>query len=197
MHPRRCPSILRPPCALANVLSADWTVISRHTNGEVEDHCCRFPLVAHHGGCTSFQLANHLDKLSCDDRLWHPQLAQAMAFVRLRYTYCVLFLVAILKLAHQHTNNMSSGPTVNPVPKDAATGEILCFASAWEAEDRAIPPPPVQDPPMREFRGNTLGQSFHFRERMKLSRDKPIMGFWYGAFPYPNVARVIAQAGFE
>ena len=90
----------------------------------------------------------------------------------------------------------STGPVVNPAPKDAKTGEVLDFANAGFAAAFKVPPPPVQDPPMREYRGNTLGHPFRFRERMALSREKPMMGMWYGAFPYPGIARVIGQAGF-
>lgn len=62
-----------------------------------------------------------------------------------------------------------------------------------------VRPPPVQDPPMQAYRGAQLGQPFDLRARIKASRvdDKPMMGCWLGAFPYPEVARTIAQVGYE
>ena len=50
---------------------------------------------------------------------------------------------------------------------------------------------------MREFRGNTLHQPFNMRERMKLSREKPMLGIWLGSFAFPTMARFIAQAGWD
>ncbi|ORY32005.1 Pyruvate/Phosphoenolpyruvate kinase-like domain-containing protein [Naematelia encephala] len=76
-------------------------------------------------------------------------------------------------------------------------GEPLPFGTPAILAAFGIPPPPKQDPPMREFRGNTLAHPFFMKERMKLSREKPMMGIWYGAFPSIPVARAIGQAGFD
>lgn len=60
-----------------------------------------------------------------------------------------------------------------------------------------IPAPPAQDPPMQQYRGAALNQPFDMRARMKASREKPMLGFWYGAFPDVSVARMVGQAGYD
>jgi hypothetical protein len=71
------------------------------------------------------------------------------------------------------------------------------FADSGFAAAFGIPAPPGQDPPMQRYRGATLNQPFDMRARMKASRENPMLGFWYGAFPDVNVARMIGQAGFD
>ena len=77
----------------------------------------------------------------------------------------------------------------------AGSGNPPPFAEPQFAKAMGIPPAPPQDP--LNYRGNALNQSFNMRERMKLSREKPMMGMWFGAFPYPAIGRAIAQAGFD
>ena len=71
------------------------------------------------------------------------------------------------------------------------------FGDPMTAKGMGIKPAVPQDPPMINYRGNTLHQSFKMRERMKLSREKPMMGMWYGAFPHMGIARTVGQAGFD
>ena len=71
------------------------------------------------------------------------------------------------------------------------------FGSAAMAAAMEIPAPPAQDPPMQQYRGAALNQPFDMRARMKASREKPMVGFWYGAFPDVGVARMVGQAGYD
>lgn len=87
----------------------------------------------------------------------------------------------------QYTMSDQNHPYGNPPPMgDARYAGAMGVASA-----------PVQDPSMLNYRGASLQQSFRLRERIKISREKPMNGLWIAAFPHMNMARVCGQAGYD
>ncbi|WRT65308.1 uncharacterized protein IL334_002251 [Kwoniella shivajii] len=76
-------------------------------------------------------------------------------------------------------------------------GSPPAFGDANFAAVFGVPSAPEQDPSMLNYRGYALHQAFDLRSRMAISREKPLVGMFYGAFPHPSVARMIGQAGFD
>ncbi|OCF58235.1 hypothetical protein L486_04265 [Kwoniella mangroviensis CBS 10435] len=60
-----------------------------------------------------------------------------------------------------------------------------------------VPAAPAQDPPMLNYRGHALHHTFDLRSRMKISREKPMIGTFFAAFPHPALARMVGQAGYD
>ncbi|WWC69045.1 uncharacterized protein I206_102981 [Kwoniella pini CBS 10737] len=71
------------------------------------------------------------------------------------------------------------------------------FGDANFAQFFGVPAAPEQDPSMLNYRGHTLHHTFDLRSRMAISREKPMIGTFYAAFPHPTVARMIGQAGYD
>ncbi|WVF66761.1 hypothetical protein IAT40_001503 [Kwoniella sp. CBS 6097] len=78
-------------------------------------------------------------------------------------------------------------PFGNPPPF-----EDPAFAGAF-----GIPSAPPQDPPMINYRGHTLQQSFDLRKRMAISHEKPMLGMFLTAFFHVSVARIAGQSGYD
>ncbi|WWD08708.1 hypothetical protein V865_006821 [Kwoniella europaea PYCC6329] len=71
------------------------------------------------------------------------------------------------------------------------------FGDASFATMFGIPAAPAQDPPMLNYRGHALHHTFDLRSRMKISREKPMIGTFFAAFPHPALARMVGQAGYD
>ncbi|EIW67162.1 hypothetical protein TREMEDRAFT_64402 [Tremella mesenterica DSM 1558] len=71
------------------------------------------------------------------------------------------------------------------------------LGDAGMATGFGVLPAPPQDPPMINYRGYGLNQPFDLRSRIKLSREKPMIGIFYGAFPHIGLGRAIGQAGYD
>ncbi|WWC87445.1 uncharacterized protein L201_002334 [Kwoniella dendrophila CBS 6074] len=82
---------------------------------------------------------------------------------------------------------MSQHPFGNPPPLGDAN-----FSAFF-----GVPPAPEQDPSMLNYRGHALHHTFDLKSRLAISREKPMIGQFFAAFPYPNVARMIGQAGYD
>lgn len=57
-----------------------------------------------------------------------------------------------------------------------------------------IPPPPPQDPPMRDYRPHALGQPFNLVERFKTGKPSLGYGLLLGS---PYLARIIGAGGYD
>lgn len=57
-----------------------------------------------------------------------------------------------------------------------------------------VAPPPPQDPPMRHYRPNSLGQPFNLVERFKSGRPSLGYGLFLGT---PQLARIVGAAGYD
>ncbi|KAK6907014.1 hypothetical protein I203_101003 [Kwoniella mangroviensis CBS 8507] len=71
------------------------------------------------------------------------------------------------------------------------------FGDASFATMFGVPAAPAQDPPMLNYRGHALHHTFDLRSRMKISREKPMIGTFFAAFPHPALARMVGQAGYD
>jgi len=71
------------------------------------------------------------------------------------------------------------------------------FGDPLSAQGFGVLPAPAQDPPMINYRPKTLHQPFDMRARMRLSREKPMLGAYLAAFPHVDTARVMGQAGYD
>ncbi|WWC60047.1 uncharacterized protein I303_102610 [Kwoniella dejecticola CBS 10117] len=76
-------------------------------------------------------------------------------------------------------------------------GTPPAFGDANFAQFFGVPAAPEQDPSMLNYRGHTLHHTFDLRSRMAISREKPMIGTFFAGFPYPNVARMVGQAGYD
>ncbi len=80
---------------------------------------------------------------------------------------------------------------------DYGQGNPPEFGNAMAGGAFGVPSAPAQDPPMIHYRGNTLQQSFYMRDRMKLSREKPMIGCCMSATTGVDIARIVGQAGYD